>query len=79
MSSLASYCQAVADGTIPAATGFRGLWRRALCVLVRAHTDTGLSGLGEGTMQWQARTVAAAINHVARCRARDLGRPTMDK
>lgn len=34
-------------------------------VLVRAHTDTGLSGLGEGTMQWQARTVAAAIDHMA--------------
>jgi galactonate dehydratase len=34
-------------------------------VLVRVHTDTGLSGLGEGTMQWQARTVAAAIDHMA--------------
>jgi len=34
-------------------------------VLVRAHTDAGLSGLGEGTMQWQARTVAAAIDHMA--------------
>lgn len=34
-------------------------------VLVRAHTDTGLSGLGEGTMQWQARTVAVAIDHIA--------------
>ena len=37
MSHLASYCQAVADGTIPAADGWRGLWRRALCVLVRTH------------------------------------------
>ena len=33
-------------------------------VLTRVHTDTGLSGLGEGTMQWQARTVAAAIDHM---------------
>jgi galactonate dehydratase len=33
-------------------------------VLTRAHTDTGLSGLGEGTMQWQARTVASAIEHM---------------
>ena len=33
-------------------------------VLTRAHTDTGLTGLGEGTMQWQARTVAAAIDHM---------------
>lgn len=34
-------------------------------VLVRVHTDTGLTGLGEGTMQWQARTVATAIDHMA--------------
>ena len=34
-------------------------------VLTRVHTDTGLTGLGEGTMQWQARTVAAAIDHMA--------------
>ena len=34
-------------------------------VIARVHTDTGLSGLGEGTMQWQARTVAAAIEHMA--------------
>ena len=34
-------------------------------VLTRVHTDTGLSGLGEGTMQWQARTVASAIEHMA--------------
>ena len=34
-------------------------------VLARVHTDTGLSGLGEGTMQWQARTVASAIGHMA--------------
>jgi galactonate dehydratase len=34
-------------------------------VLTRVHTDTGLSGLGEGTMQWQAKTVAAAIDHMA--------------
>ena len=34
-------------------------------VLTRVHTDTGLSGLGEGTMQWQARTVASAIDHMA--------------
>ena len=33
-------------------------------VLTRVHTDTGLCGLGEGTMQWQARTVAAAIDHM---------------
>jgi len=33
-------------------------------VLTRVHTDTGLTGLGEGTMQWQARTVAAAIDHM---------------
>ncbi|MGB3583736.1 MAG: mandelate racemase/muconate lactonizing enzyme family protein, partial [Roseiarcus sp.] len=33
-------------------------------VLTRVHTDTGLSGLGEGTMQWQARTVASAIDHM---------------
>jgi galactonate dehydratase len=36
-------------------------------VLTRVHTDTGLTGLGEGTMQWQAKTVAAAIDHMA-CR-----------
>ena len=34
-------------------------------VLARVHTNTGLSGLGEGTMQWQARTVASAIDHMA--------------
>lgn len=34
-------------------------------VLVRVHTDNGLTGLGEGTMQWQARTVATAIDHMA--------------
>ncbi|MBV8112806.1 MAG: mandelate racemase/muconate lactonizing enzyme family protein [Hyphomicrobiales bacterium] len=34
-------------------------------VIARAHTDSGVSGLGEGTMQWQARTVAAAIEHMA--------------
>ncbi len=34
-------------------------------VIARVHTDTGVSGLGEGTMQWQARTVAAAISHMA--------------
>ncbi len=33
-------------------------------VLTRVHTDTGLTGLGEGTMQWQAKTVAAAIDHM---------------
>lgn len=38
MSNLASYCQAVADGTIPPAGGSRGLWRRALRLLVRTHT-----------------------------------------
>ena len=37
MSNLASYCQAVADGDIPAVTGWRGLWRRTLCVLIRTH------------------------------------------
>ena len=35
--TLQTYCQAVADGTI-ASTGFRGLLRRALCLLVRTHT-----------------------------------------
>ncbi len=34
-------------------------------VIARAHTDKGVSGLGEGTMQWQARTVATAIEHMA--------------
>jgi hypothetical protein len=38
MSNLSSYCQAVADGEIPPAGGFRGWWRRAVCVLVRTHT-----------------------------------------
>ena len=33
-------------------------------VLTRVHTDTGLFGLGEGTMQWQARTAASAIEHI---------------
>jgi galactonate dehydratase len=34
-------------------------------VLARVHTNKGVSGLGEGTMQWQARTVANAIKHMA--------------
>ena len=34
-------------------------------VIARVHTDNGLSGLGEGTMQWQARTVESAIAHMA--------------
>lgn len=38
MNKLASYCQAVADGSIQPAGGLRGLWRRTVCVLVRAHT-----------------------------------------
>lgn len=38
MSTLASYCQAVADGTIPATAGWRGVWRRTLCLLIRTHT-----------------------------------------
>jgi len=33
---MSTYCQAVVDGTIDS-TGFRGMLRRALCVLVRAH------------------------------------------
>ena len=33
-------------------------------VLTRVHTNTGFTGLGEGTMQWQARTVASAIGHM---------------
>lgn len=37
-------------------------WNNLL--VVRLHTDTGLSGLGEGTMQWQARTVAVAVEHM---------------
>ena len=35
--TLSTYCQAVADGTIESA-GFRGLLRRALCLLVRTHS-----------------------------------------
>ena len=34
-------------------------------VVTRVHTNTGLTGLGEGTMQWQAQTVATAIDHMA--------------
>ncbi len=34
--TLSTYCQAVADGTI-SSTGFRGLLRRTLCLLVRTH------------------------------------------
>jgi hypothetical protein len=34
--TLTTYCQAVGDGTIDS-TGFRGLLRRALCLLVRTH------------------------------------------
>lgn len=34
-------------------------------VIARLTTDTGITGLGEGTMQWQARTVATAIDHMA--------------
>ena len=34
-------------------------------VIARVHTNTGISGLGEGTMQWQARTVATAIEYMA--------------
>lgn len=37
MSTLTTYCQAVADGTVEAPKGFRGLLRRALCLLVRTH------------------------------------------
>lgn len=35
--TLRTYCQAVNDGTIES-TGFRGLLRRALCLLVRTHS-----------------------------------------
>jgi hypothetical protein len=35
--SLNNYCQAVADGTI-SSTGLRGWLRRAVCVMVRAHS-----------------------------------------
>ncbi len=38
MTDLGSYCQAVADGSLPPVGGLRGLWRRAVCVLVRTHT-----------------------------------------
>jgi len=38
-------------------------WNNLL--FTRLHTDTGLSGVGEGTMQWQAKTVAAAVEHMA--------------
>ena len=34
--SLSTYCQAVADGTLPS-TGLRGWLRRVVCVLVRTH------------------------------------------
>lgn len=34
-------------------------WNNLL--LVRVRTDDGLSGVGEGTMQWQAATVASAV------------------
>jgi len=34
-------------------------------VIARVHTDAGVTGLGEGTMQWQALTVATAIEHMA--------------
>lgn len=34
-------------------------WNNLL--LVRMHTDEGLTGVGEGTMQWQASTVAEAV------------------
>lgn len=34
-------------------------WNNLL--LVRMHTSEGLSGVGEGTMQWQAPTVAEAV------------------
>ncbi len=37
MPDLTTYCQAVADGTIEAPSGLRGLFRRVLCLLVLSH------------------------------------------
>ena len=37
-SQLTSYCQAVADGTVEVPSGWRGLLRRTLCLLVRTHS-----------------------------------------
>jgi len=34
--SLSTYCQAVADGTLPS-IGLRGWLRRAVCLLARTH------------------------------------------
>jgi len=38
-------------------------WNNLL--FTRLHADNGLTGIGEGTMQWQARTVATAVDHMA--------------
>ena len=38
MTRHASYCQAVADGAIAPATGWRASFRRVVCVLARTHT-----------------------------------------
>src|SRR3546814_5232721 len=39
-------------------------WNNLL--FVRLHTEDGLTGVGEGTMQWQAQTVAGAVELLAK-------------
>ena len=34
-------------------------------VFVKVHTDDGLHGVGEGTLEWQPKAVEAAINQMA--------------
>lgn len=34
-------------------------------VFARVHTDDGLHGVGEGSLEWQPKTVEAAIRHLA--------------
>ncbi|MFO1349281.1 MAG: galactonate dehydratase [Gammaproteobacteria bacterium] len=34
-------------------------------VFVKVHTDDGLSGIGEGSLEWQPKAVEAAIHHLA--------------
>ncbi len=35
-------------------------------VFVRVHTDDGLHGVGEGSLEWQPKAVVAAVEHLAR-------------
>jgi galactonate dehydratase len=42
-------------------------------VLVRVHTDEGITGVGEGTCEWQATAVEAAVRQLAHRYA--IGRP----